>query len=426
MKMSKINRAILALALAFSLTVPAFAAGGETAPAPEEQPPVQTPEVPDEADPEPPTWLVPPVDEEQDAEPSETPDVSENPDGADQSETPGVPDTPETPETPSAPETPETPETPENPDTPETPPAPEDPVTPEAPGTPVPEDPTLPPAWLLPPEQVPVQTPEQVPPVVQVPDQTFQTEPPVIDVVVPNTGTVVINPYGLPVMIDGQETTEQVAGSTMLLENRSSVAVDVSVSAVGTPLGGVVFAAQPPAEDAPEKELFLYAEFQATEALGMTVPWTGAFLDASNQLMVTPFGPSRDHLMRLEAAGLPYSYGAARLFGSVSAYPAQPWEAGDGFHVNLAFTFTPVVPETPVFDAPGGTDVDSTLALPADPNVMPDWIIPSSPVAEPDPIVTPDTNITPDPVVTPETAVPPETIPETVPDESAAPVPNTP
>ena len=57
---------------------------------------------------------------------------------------------------------------------------------------------------------------------------------------------------------------------------------------------------------------------------------------------------------------------------------------------------------------------------------MPDWIIPSSPVAEPDPIVTPDTNITPDPVVTPETAVPPETIPETVPDESAAPVPNTP
>ena len=89
MKMSKINRAILALALAFSLTVPAFAAGGETAPAPEEQPPVQTPEVPDEADPEPPTWLVPPVDEEQDAEPSETPDVSENPGGADQPETPG-------------------------------------------------------------------------------------------------------------------------------------------------------------------------------------------------------------------------------------------------------------------------------------------------------------------------------------------------
>jgi len=416
MKMRKIYCAILALALVFTLTVPALAAEGETVP--------PAPPVTEERPPEPQEENAePPEDEEQTTEPPETPDVSENPDGADQPETPGVPETPETPETPSAPETPETPE---NPDTPETPPAPEDPVTPEAPGTPVPEDPTLPPAWLLPPEQVPVQTPEQVPPVVQAPDQTFQTEPPVIDVVVPNTGTVVINPYGLPVMIDGQETTEQIAGSTMLLENCSSVAVDVSVSAVGTPLGGVVFAAQPPAEDAPEKELFLYAEFQATEALGMTVPWTGAFLDASNQLMVTPFGPFKDHLMRLEAAGLPYSYGAARLFGSVSAYPAQPWEAGDGFHVNLAFTFTPVVPETPVFDAPGGTDVDSTLALPADPNVMPDWIIPSSPVAEPDPIVTPDTNITPDPVVTPETAVPPETIPETVPDESAAPVPNTP
>lgn len=357
MKMRKIYRAILALALVFSLTVPALATEGETvsptSPVTEEQPPE-----PPEEDAE------PPEDEEQTTEPPETPDVSEDPGGEDQPETPEAPESPETPETPSAPENPETPE---NPDTPETPPAPEAPVTPEAPGTPAPEDPTLPPAEPAPPVEAP------------------RAEPPLINVVVPDAGTVIVNPYRLPVMVDGQETREQIAGGVLLLENHSNVAVDVSVSAAGSAQGGVVLTTRPPAEDAPEKEVFLYAEFQATESYGQTVSWQEFFSDTPNQLQVPPYGSAKDGLMRLEASGLPYSWGAVRLSGSAAAHPAQPWEAGDGFHVSLAFTFTPVIPEVPVLDAPGGTDVDSTLVLPADPNVIPDWIIPSGPVLEPEP-----------------------------------------
>ena len=363
MKMRKIYRAILALALVFSLTVPALATEGETvsptSPVTEEQPPE-----PPEEDAE------PPEDEEQTTEPPETPDVSEDPGGEDQPETPEAPESPETPETPSAPENPEppeNPETPENPDTPETPPAPEAPVTPEAPGTPAPEDPTLPPAEPAPPVEAP------------------RAEPPLINVVVPDAGTVIVNPYRLPVMVDGQETREQIAGGVLLLENHSNVAVDVSVSAAGSAQGGVVLTTRPPAEDAPEKEVFLYAEFQATESYGQTVSWQEFFSDTPNQLQVPPYGSAKDGLMRLEASGLPYSWGAVRLSGSAAAHPAQPWEAGDGFHVSLAFTFTPVIPEVPVLDAPGGTDVDSTLVLPADPNVIPDWIIPSGPVLEPEP-----------------------------------------
>ena len=357
MKMRKIYCAILALALVFSLTVPALAAEGETvsptSPVTEEQPPE-----PPEEDAE------PPEDEEQTTEPPETPDVSEAPGGEDQPETPEAPESPETPETPSAPENPEPPE---NPDTPETPPTPEAPVTPEAPGTPAPEDPTLPPAEPAPPVEAP------------------RAEPPLINVVVPDAGTVIVNPYRLPVMVDGQETREQIAGGVLLLENHSNVAVDVSVSAAGSAQGGVVLTTRPPAEDAPEKEVFLYAEFQATESYGQTVSWQEFFSDTPNQLQVPPYGSAKDGLMRLEASGLPYSWGAVRLSGSAAAHPAQPWEAGDGFHVSLAFTFTPVIPEVPVLDAPGGTDVDSTLVLPADPNVIPDWIIPSGPVLEPEP-----------------------------------------
>ena len=131
--------------------------------------------------------------------------------------------------------------------------------------------------------------------------------------------------------------------------------------------------------------MFLYAEFQATESYGQTVSWQDFFSDTPNQLQVPPYGSAKDGLMRLEASGLPYSWGAVRLSGSAAAHPAQPWEAGDGFHVSLAFTFTPVIPEVPVLAAPGGTDVDSPLVLPADPNVIPDWIIPSGPVLEPEP-----------------------------------------
>lgn len=420
MKMRNIYRSLLSVILAFSLTVPAFAAEGETV---SPVPPVsveQVPETPEEA-------AEPPEDGEQTTEPSETPetpDASEGPDGPDQ------PETPEAPEEPEVPEIPETPSEPETPVTPEAPPAPEVPVTPESPVTPPVEDPAQPPAWI------PVLPPEQVPPVTRTPAeapiQTPQAEVPVIDVVVPNTGAVIINPYGLPVEMDGQETTEQIAGSTMLLENRSNVAVDVSVNAVGIAQGGVVFATEPPAGSTLEKEVFLYAEFHATEALGQTVPWQDFFSDAPNQILVTPYGSNKDGVMHLEAVETPYSYGAARLFGSVSSYPAHPWEAGDGFHVNLAFTFTPVTPEAPILDAPSGTGIDSNLVLPAAPSVVPDWIIPSEPVVEPEPVVTPDPVIIPDPVVTPEPietsepTVPSETVPDTVPDESTAPIPDIP
>ena len=293
MKMRKIYRAILALALVFSLTVPALAAEGETVP--------PAPPVTEERPPEPQEENAePPEDEEQTTEPPETPDVSEDPSGEDPSgedpggEDPGGEDQPETPEAPEPPETPETPsapenpEPPENPDTPETPPIPEAPVTPEAPGTPAPEDPALPPAWLLPPEQVPAQP---APPV-----EAPRAEPPLINVVVPDAGTVIVNPYRLPVMVDGQETREQIAGGVLLLENHSNVAVDVSVSAAGSAQGGVVLTTRPPAEDAPEKEVFLYAEFQATESYGQTVSWQEFFSDTPNQLQVPPYGSAKDRL----------------------------------------------------------------------------------------------------------------------------------
>ena len=192
MKMIKINRMILALVLAVSLSVPAFALEGGL-----ESPVTETPGESIPADEEPP---------EEDI-------VPESPEESDQ------------PETPASPESPEIPEVPETPDIAEIPPIEEMPVLPEEVPAPILEE----------------------------------AEAPIINVTVPETGSAIINPYGLPVEVNGQETTEQIAGSTLFLENHSSVAVDVGVTATGMALGDVVLTDQPPAEDSLEKALYLYA-----------------------------------------------------------------------------------------------------------------------------------------------------------------------
>ena len=229
-----------------------------------------------------------------------------------------------------------------------------------------------------------------------------EAEPPVISVSVPDTGTVIVNPYRLPVELDGQETTEQIAGSTMILENRGNVAVDVSVSAIGSPTGGVVFTARPPAESAAEKELFLYAEFQPLSDPVLRPGWSGWYSDSTNQILVSAQGAAKADVLRLEAGGAPYSWGAARLFGAAAACPAQPWEAGDGFHVNLAFTFTPAAAETITSDIPGGAEFDSALVLPPEQSPEPAPLMPPDPVVVPPEIpVLPDLPAVPDPAPEP-------------------------
>lgn len=363
MKMRKLFSFLLALLTALAAVLPAQAAEGEI---PQEI--AQPEESPAEG--ELPEWLLEPEDSETDppadgtiapADPAvpETPEIPENSE---------IPETPETPETPEEPVVPEDPSQPVVPEVPETPVIPEDPETPSQPETPVsPDDPSQPPDWLLPPEEVPLLPAAPGADNALPPENAIVEEAPIIEVLVPETGTAVVNPYGLPVMLDGQVTTEQIAGSVMLLENRSTVAVDVSVSAVASALGGVMLTAQPPEAGALEKAVFLYAEFQALPEPAAPAAWQGAFSDLGNQILLSaPYGSAKDGLMRLEASGLPFSWGAARLFGAAASHPAQPWQEGDGFHVNLTFTFIPVVSETPALDASGGADpdLDSAPAVP--------------------------------------------------------------
>ena len=417
MKMRKIYSAILALALTFSLTMPALAGEGEV-PQPEEQNPVQTPEPPAE---EVPGWLLEPEGGEGTAETPadpavpDVPEVPETPETPDSPETPAEPENPgeslppaepETPETPEVPENPEPsePEIPETPEIPENPENPETPSLPEAPVTPPGEDPTQPPAWILPPEEtpsVPALPGEEELPALPPESPIAEEEPPVIEVLVPSAGQVIINPYCLPVELDGQTATDQIVSAPLILENRSTIPVSVSASVTGTvpPGSGVSFAAAPPMPDSPVKEIFLYAEFHAVPEPAFQPSWSGLYSDSTNQLMVGVQSAAKADVLRLEAGGTACSWGVLRLFGSAAVSPMVPWQAGDDIQATFVFSFTPIVEapaadvpvtDEPVVDMPAADEPAADIAVPgefagplpdADPGAeelsVPGWLFPN-------------------------------------------------
>lgn len=409
MKMRKIYIAVLALALTFSLTMPALAGEGE----------IPQPEIPPE---EVPGWLLEPEGGEGTAEtPADpavpetpevpgTPEIPVSPENPGETLTPAEPEIPETPEVPEVPEVPENPgqpsepEIPETPEVPENPENPETPSLPEAPVTPPGEDPTQPPAWILPPEEtpsVPALPGEEELPALPPESPIAEEEPPVIEVLVPSSGQVIINPYCLPVELDGQTSTDQIVSAPLILENRSTIPVSVSASVTGTvpPGSDVSFAAAPPMPDSPVKEIFLYAEFHAVPEPAFQPSWSGLYSDSTNQLMVGFQSAAKADVLRLEAGGTACSWGALRLFGSAAVSPMVPWQAGDDIQATFVFSFTPIVEaaaidvpvtDEPVVDAPAADEPAADIAVPgefagplpdADPGAeelsVPGWLFPN-------------------------------------------------
>lgn len=159
-----------------------------------------------------------------------------------------------------------------------------------------------------------------------------EPEPAVINVQVPASGRVVINPYYMEVAVSYGETTEQIVHEPQVLTSGSDFPVLVSARAVGTlPYGSEArFTAAPPAPDAPDKQIFMYVEFQPADFL-----WSYAFSDAPNQLLVTDWGMEKENVLTLE----PFGAGYFRLFGSMTDYPDTMWGEIDAPNVTLAFTF---------------------------------------------------------------------------------------
>lgn len=222
-----------------------------------------------------------------------------------------------------------------------------------------------------------------------------------IEVLVPSSGQVIINPYCLPVELDGQTSTDQIVSAPLILENRSTIPVSVSASVTGTvpPGSGVSFAAAPPMPDSPVKEIFLYAEFHAVPEPAFQPSWSGLYSDSTNQLMVGVQSAAKADVLRLEAGGTACSWGALRLFGSAAVSPMVPWQTGDDIQATFVFSFTPIVEaptadvpvtDEPVMDMPAADEPAADIAVPgefagplpdADPGAgelsVPGWLFPN-------------------------------------------------
>ena len=163
----------------------------------------------------------------------------------------------------------------------------------------LPEDPTPEePEDTQPPEDVPPEEP-QPPEDVAGPEDIQEPEPedepledPVpledlIDVLVPSSGELVINPYGLEVDMDGGVSTDQIVHSCQTLINLSDFPVIVDVSVTGTipAESGAGFVSAPPAQDAPGKDVFLYAEFQPDPSV-----WVGEYWGLPYQVLADASG----------------------------------------------------------------------------------------------------------------------------------------
>ena len=346
MKKRNLISITLALLLALQWITPAMASEGDIPPGPGEA--VEAPEVLPEEPPEDPA-----PEEPEDTQPPE--DVS------DPDDTPEIPQPPE-----------DTP--PDEPQPPEDVTGPDDIQEPE-PEDELPEDPE--------PDPVPLED--------------------LINVLVPSSGELVINPYGLEVDIDGGVATDQIVHSCQTLINLSDFPVIVDVSVTGTipAESGAGFVSAPPAQDAPGKDVFLYAEFQPDPSV-----WVGEYWGLPYQVLADASG---ENVLTLDAGGEGYF----RMFGAMSVYPEEPWSDTDTFGAVLSFTFTPVYPDPEPVEEPEAPEEE----VPED-SENPDISEEAPPEdSEPSDVpeeVPPEETLPPD---TPEEIPPEETLPPDVPEE---------
>ena len=162
-----------------------------------------------------------------------------------------------------------------------------------------------------------------------------EPEPDVINVQVPASGYVTINPYRMEVAASSGVTTDQIIHESQALTSGSDFPVLVSARAVGklSYESDARFVEVPPAFDAPDKQIFMYVEFQTADNL-----WSDIYSDAPNQLLVTSWGLEKENVLTLD----PFGAGYFRLFGSMTDSPDTMWGAIDAPNVTLAFTFAPV------------------------------------------------------------------------------------
>lgn len=211
-----------------------------------------------------------------------------------------------------------------------------------------------------------------------------------IAVTVPTKGAAIINPFGLDLKLkeigdDGNAATgavdatisgQKIVTAPMFISNESEMNLQVGATVTGTAVGDLRFASESAAASTSKS---VYAYLQAAPATALTglstaltaankaaayAAWAPEAYDAETDVIVSDREASTTNLVTLKAATLAGSGASAtitykagsiamvRLSGDCPTSPRDGWTAadptatpavvGDGFTVNVAYTFTPV------------------------------------------------------------------------------------
>lgn len=204
-----------------------------------------------------------------------------------------------------------------------------------------------------------------------------------IAVTVPETGTALINPYGLDIKIKvgtGDSATDtgkalkgqQIAMQPLTIVNGSEMDLAVSATVTGEAAGDLILSSEAPARDAVTKSAYVFLQmktentlveakrdataagiqgFDATTIATAFENWAAVKKPGANDIVLGPVAASKSNIITLKActptgtnnalelqAG---SVGLMRLAGVVVKNPITPWAETDGFTANVALTFAP-------------------------------------------------------------------------------------
>lgn len=167
---------------------------------------------------------------------------------------------------------------------------------------------------------------------------------PEIVVTVPTTSAVFINPYQLPVVIDANETDEQIVSTPASIENKSEVPLSVTVTVncvVDEQSDMRLVTSSTEKEGSSRKNVFIYFEMQVVSDPDH-VTWDSEFDDEKHIVVRSGASKTRKDMVTIAAADQPNHFGAFRLSGDCIISPKKPWTENDKINVSITFSFTAI------------------------------------------------------------------------------------
>ena len=165
------------------------------------------------------------------------------------------------------------------------------------------------------------------------------------DVTIPATGRIILNPYRMPVEMNGNSYSEQVVSEENIIVSAEPYSLIMTAEALATfaESSSVELVSTPDDLSDHAKTLFVWFEFQLLSDLDAKPQWSGVYTGAENQIVVNA---GKANVLILPAAeGDSPTYAAFRAFGTAMTPLGMLWEAQDLANFKVSFAFAPEFPD---------------------------------------------------------------------------------